>query len=233
MERNETVTDAELKAALEVVFRANAAVYASRGFQRRVGFGEKAALIVVDLANAWTRPGHAFSCAGMDVIIPANQALLDAFRRKGWPVVFTTTAYTNIEGPHSDMGRWGSKIPLETLEAGSDAVKIDDRLAPLPGELVLTKKMASAFHGTPLSAHLTAAGVDTIVVTGVTACACVRHTIEDGLAAGFRPIAVREAIGDRIAGATEWNLFDIDAKFGDVMSLDETLSIMRRNETAG
>ena len=231
MDGNEVVTDEELKAALEVVFRANAAVYASRGFQRRIGFGEKAALVVVDLANAWTRPGHAFSCAGMETIIPANQALLEAFRARGWPVVFTTTAYDIAAGPHSDMGRWVQKIPLEALEAGSEAVAIDDRLAPRPGELVLTKKMASAFHGTPLAAWLTAAKVDTIVVTGVTACACVRHTIEDGLANGFRPIAVREAIGDRIAGATEWNLFDIDAKFGDVMSLDETLAQMRRNES--
>ena len=197
MDGNEVVTDEELKAALEVVFRANAAVYASRGFQRRIGFGEKAALVVVDLANAWTRPGHAFSCAGMETIIPANQALLEAFRARGWPVVFTTTAYDIPAGPNSDMGRWVGKIPLEALEAGSVAVAIDDRLAPRPGELVLTKKMASAFHGTPLAAYLTAARVDTIVVTGVTACACVRHTIEDGLANGFRPIAVREAPGRR------------------------------------
>ncbi|MEM6761581.1 MAG: isochorismatase family protein [Pseudomonadota bacterium] len=222
----ERVTDEELKRALDVVFRANAEIYAARGFQRRVGFGTKAALIVVDLANAWTRPGHAFSCAGMDTIIPANQALLAAFRERGWPVVFTTTAYDVTDAKPNDMGRWVSKIPLETLPAGSDAVAIDSRLEPDRGELVLVKKMASAFHGTPLSAYLSAAGVDTIVVTGVTACACVRHTIEDGLANGFRPIAVREAIGDRVAGATEWNLFDIDAKFGDVLSLEETLTAM-------
>ncbi|MEM8854773.1 MAG: isochorismatase family protein [Pseudomonadota bacterium] len=225
----ERVTDEELKAALDVVFRANAAVYAERGFQRRIGFGEKAALIVIDLANAWTRPDHAFSCAGMDTIIPANQRLLEAFRARGLPVVFTTTAYDVTEGPHSDMGRWVQKIPLETLPAGSEAAAIDDRLAPRPGELVIVKKMASAFHGTPLAAFLTAQKVDTIVVTGVTACACVRHTIEDGLANGFRPIAVREAIGDRIAGAVEWNLFDIDAKFGDVMDLEAVLDHFRKN----
>ena len=79
----ETVSDEELKAALDVVFRANSQLYASRGFQRRVGFGTRPALIVIDMANAWTRPGHAFSCANMDEIIPANQALVEAFRARG------------------------------------------------------------------------------------------------------------------------------------------------------
>jgi N-carbamoylsarcosine amidase len=68
---------------------------------------------------------------------------------------------------------------------------------------------------------LHAAGIDTILVTGVTATACVRQTICDGLADGFRPIAVKECIGDRIPGAVDWNLFDIDAKFGDVESVDQ------------
>ena len=227
-----SVTPEELKAALEVVFRANSEVYKARGFQRRVGWGKKPALLVIDLANAWTRPGHAFSCEGMDTIIPANQALLSAFRARGLPIVYTTTAYDVTEGPNSDKGLWGDKIPLETLSVGSEAAAIDDRIAPRPGEIVIVKKKASAFHGTHLASYLASNGVDTIVVTGVTACACVRHTIEDGIADGFRPIAVREGIGDRIAGAVEWNLFDIDAKFGDVMSLEEVLDHMRRNMPA-
>ena len=224
------VSDAELKAALEVVFRANSAIYKERGFQRRVGFGKRPALIVIDLAKAWTLPGHAFSCADMDTIIAANQALLQAFRARGLPVVFTTTAYDITDGPNSDMGLWGQKIPLETLAIGSPWVAIDDRIAPEPGELVIVKKKASAFHGTHLAIYLTANRVDTVIVTGVTACACVRHTIEDAIADGFRPIAVREGIGDRIAGAVEWNLFDIDAKFGDVEPLDRVLAYMQSNE---
>lgn len=224
------VSDEELQAALDVVFRANSDIYQSRGFQRRVGFGKKPALIIIDLAKAWTLPGHAFSCAGMDEIIPANQALLSAFRARGLPVVFTTTAYDVTEGPNSDMGLWVEKIPLETLAAGSEAIEIDERIAPQPGEQVIVKKRASAFHGTHLSSFLNAARVDTVIVTGVTACACVRHTIEDALADGFRPIAVREGIGDRIAGAVEWNLFDIDAKFGDVEPLDRVLDYLKSNE---
>ena len=224
------VSEAELKAALEVVFRANSAIYRARGFQRRVGFGRKPALIVIDLANAWTRPGHAFSCDGMETIIPANQRLLDAFRARGLPIVFTTTAYDVTAGENSDMGLWADKIPLETLAAGSEDAAIDERIAPRPGEIVIVKKKASAFHGTHLASYLTANRVDTIVVTGVTACACVRHTVEDGIAGGFRPIAVREAIGDRIAGAVEWNLFDIDAKFGDVVGVDDVLAHLTCND---
>ena len=84
--------------------------------------------------------------------------------------------------------------------------------------------------GTPLAGFLRAAGVDTVVVTGATACACVRSSIEDALAEGFRPIAVRECIGDRIPGAVEWSLFDVDAKFGDVEPLETVMEYLRRND---
>ena len=226
----ETVSDEELKAALEVVFRANAQIYAARGFQRRVGFGKHPALIVIDMANAWTRPGHAFSCAGMDEIIPANQALIDAFRARGLPIVFTTTAFHAPKGPNSDTGVWGSKIPLDVLDLDDEASEIDERVAPRKGEVVIVKKNASAFNGTHLANFLTSCRVDTVIVTGVTASACVRHSVEDAISAGFRPIVVREAVGDRIAGAVEWNLFDIDAKFGDVEPLGRVLEYLRSNE---
>ena len=224
------VTDDELKAALEVVFRANSQLYAARGFQRRVGFGKRPALLVIDLANAWTRPGHAFSCSNMETIIPANQKLLEVFRARGMPVVYTTTAYQSTEGPHADTGMWGAKIPAADLSVDSEWVGIDDRIAPGPGEQVIVKKNASAFNGTNLANYLTACRVDTLIITGVTASACVRHSVEDGISAGFRPIVVREGVGDRIAGAVEWNLFDIDAKFGDVESLERVLEYLRSND---
>lgn len=111
---------------------------------------------------------------------------------------------------------------------------IDSRIAPVKGEYTLLKKRASAFHGTELAGILRANNVDTILVTGVTACACVRQTICDGLADGFRTIAVKEAIGDRVPGAVAWNLFDINAKFGDVETVDRCLdylsTVNRRND---
>jgi nicotinamidase-related amidase len=220
----------ELKAALDKVFAADSALYKNRGFQRRIGYGKRPALINIDLANAWTRPGNAFSCEGMETIIPATQALLRAFRARKLPIVYTTTAYDVTEGPNSDMGLWQYKIPVEVLKTGSYEAAIDDRIAPEPGEHVIVKKRASAFHGTYLGGMLRAAGVDTVIVTGVTACACVRNTVEDAIADGFRPIVVREAVGDRIIGAVEWNLFDIDAKFGDVEPLEKVLGYLQSND---
>jgi N-carbamoylsarcosine amidase len=216
----------EIKAALERVFAADSELYRGRGFMRRVGFGERPALVNIDLANAWTRPGNPFTCDGMDVIIPGVQRLLAAARAKGVPVVFTTTAYAVTEGPNTDLGIWHRKIPVEVLKLGTDAVAVDERIAPEPGEHVIVKKRASAFHGTYLSGFLKAAGVDTVILTGVTMAGCVRHTTEDAIAEGFRPIVVRECVGDRVAGAVEWNLFDIDAKFGDVEPLERVLEYL-------
>ncbi len=220
----------EVTEALNKIFAADSEIYQERGFQRRIGYGPRPALINVDLANAWKRPGGVFACEGMEVIIPAVQRLLGAARAKAIPVVYTSTAYAVTEGPNSDMGLWHLKVPVEHLKMGTEDVTIDSRIAPEPGEHVIIKKRASAFHGTYLAGFLRAAGVDTVIVTGVTMAACVRNTVEDAIAEGFRPIAVRECIGDRIQGAVEWNLFDIDAKFGDVEPLANVLDYLRTNQ---
>jgi N-carbamoylsarcosine amidase len=216
--------------ALEAAFEEATRRYRARGFQRRVGFGNKPALINVDLANAWTRPGNPFTCEHMDdQVIPAVQKLLAGFRKHGFPVVHVTTCYqvTDRNNPNTDMGLWHNKIPVEVVaESNPKLWAIDSRIAPIAGEQLLIKKRASAFHGTYLAGYLRAAGVDTILVTGVTASACVRETVCDGLADGFRPIAVKEAIGDRIPGAVLWNLFDIDAKFGDVETVDRCVQYL-------
>jgi nicotinamidase-related amidase len=222
--------DSETKALLEKLFSADSELYQNRGFQRRIGWGRKPALVNIDLANAWTREGYPFTCEGMETIIPAVQQVLAAFRAKGLPIIYTTTAYDIIDGDHTDMGLWGKKIPAEALVAGTPAVEIDERLERRDDEMVIVKKQASAFRGTNLTSFLNAAGVDTVVVTGTTASACVRATVEDAIADGFRPIVVRECVGDRITGAVEWNLFDIDAKFGDVEPLADVLAHLRRNE---
>jgi nicotinamidase-related amidase len=220
----------DIQTALNTVFASDTELYQNRGFQRRIGWGKKPALINIDLANAWTREGNAFTCVGMDTILPATQEVLVAFRARGLPIVFTTTAYDIVEGEHTDMGLWGKKIPAEVLRVGTEAVEIDSRLERRDDELLIVKKQASAFRGTNLNSYLNACGVDTIVVTGTTASACVRATVEDGIADGFRPIVVRECIGDRIAGAVQWNLYDIDAKFGDVEPLQAVLDHLRLND---
>lgn len=221
------IDNRELDRMLQQAFAASTKIYQERGFQRRVGFGRRPALVSVDLANAWTRPGNPFTCdqrAMDEEIIPGMQRLLAACRANGHPVVHITTAYeiTDPNAEFTDMGLWHRKIPVEVVSVrDTELWAIDSRIAPVKGEHTLMKKRASAFHGTPLAGMLRAAGVDTILVTGVTATACVRTTLCDGLADGFRTIAVRECIGDRVPGAVAWNLYDIDAKFADVHSVDE------------
>ncbi|CAI8055285.1 N-carbamoylsarcosine amidase, partial [Geodia barretti] len=121
---------------------------------------------------------------------------------------------------HEDPGRDAAR-----RLAGSG---IDERIAPMParGEQVIVKKRASAFHGTYLAGYLRAQRVDTVIITGVTMAGCVRHSAEDAIAEGFRPIVVREGVGDRVPGVVEWNLFDIDAKFGDVEPVERVLAYL-------
>ena len=219
-----------LEQILQQAFDESTRIYRERGFQRRIGFGRKPALVSVDLANAWTRPGNPFTCDKIDdQIIPGMQRLLEACRANGHVVVHVTTAYQNTDrdDPKSDMGLWHNKIPVEAVDIANEHLwAIDSRIAPVKGEYVLLKKRASAFSGTPLAGYLRSAGVDTILVTGVTATACVRTTICDGLAEGFRTISVRECIGDRVPGAVAWNLFDIDAKFADVESVETCVTYL-------
>lgn len=222
----------EAEAAMRAVVDYNAELHKDKGsfLRPRMGFGAKPAVLVIDLANAWTRPGTPYYCDEMDVIIPATRQLLDAARAKGLPIVFTTMAYIDPEGPNSDAGLLQHKFASKYFELGSEAVQIDERLGMRSNEQMMVKKRASAFHGTYLSGYLRSAGVDTILVTGVTASCCVRNSCEDAIGEGFRAIAVRETIGDRVPGVTYANLFDIDAKFGDVESIATVLEYLEEIE---
>jgi nicotinamidase-related amidase len=154
---------------------------------------------------------------------------MKAFRANKFPIVHVTTCYQNTDrnDPNTDMGQWHNKIPVDVVNQSDENLwAIDSRIAPIDGEFVLLKKRASSFSGTSLAGYLRSAGVDTILVTGVTASACVRTTLCDGLAEGFRTIAVKECIGDRVPGAVAWNLFDIDAKFADVETVDTCLDYL-------
>ncbi len=200
--------------------------YRSIGFKSRVGFGKRPALLIIDMARAWTVPGGPFYCSEVDSAITAVAALLVQARARRTPVFYTTTAY---QPGFIDAGVWLKKIPsLIQLVVGSDHCLIDERLAPVEGEPVLVKRAASAFHGTSLAANLTALRVDTVIITGVSTSGCVRHSAEDCVANGFRPIVTREAVADRVPGATAWNLFDIDAKVGDVESLESVLRALAK-----
>lgn len=220
--------EARLQAVLQEAFEAGTGIYNKRGFKRRVGYGNRPAIVHIDLANAWTRPGHPFTCTGMEEIIPNVQRINEAARAKHVPIFYTTNVYRNRDASDgtNDMGLWYSKIPTETLPADSYWAQIDDRIAPQGNEVVIEKNRASAFPGTNLELYLTSNRIDTVIVTGATAAGCVRHTVEDALAKGYRPIIPRETIGDRVPGVVWWNLYDMDNKFGDVESTDDVVKYL-------
>jgi nicotinamidase-related amidase len=191
------------------------------GFHGRTGFGRRPALIVVDLNLGFTDPASPLVC-DLESVVAANQRLLHAFRGAGAPVVFTTVAFD--AAAKQAASAFIEKVPaLLTLEAGSRWVDIDPRIAPRLGEPVLVKNFASAFFGTPLSSILTGHASDTVIVTGASTSGCVRATAVDALQHNFRVVVPREAVGDRNPAAHEANLYDIDTKYGDVVSVDEVL----------
>jgi maleamate amidohydrolase len=194
------------------------------GFHGTVGLGRRPALIVVDVNRAFTDPASPLVC-DLDGVVAAIRRLLDVGRAAGIPVVFTTVSYD--EGDRQTAAAFIDKIPaLLTLEAGTRWVEIDPRIAPRDGEPVLNKLFASAFFGTALSSFLAANGCDSLIVTGASTSGCVRATVVDAIQHGYRPIVPREAVGDRNPDAHAANLYDIETKYGDVVSVDDLIAQM-------
>jgi nicotinamidase-related amidase len=195
-----------------------------QGFHGRSGFGRKPALVVIDMSVGFTDPESPLHCE-LEEVVEAIERLLEATRTARLPVVYTTVAYD--EAAKERAAVFIEKVPaLLTLEAGSRWVEIDPRLAPQPGEAVLTKLFASGFHGTPLASLLAAQQVDGLIVTGASTSGCVRATAVDALQHGYRVVVPREAVGDRNPDAHEANLYDIDAKYGDVLELRDVIAFL-------
>jgi maleamate amidohydrolase len=178
----------------------------------------------------FTDPESPLAC-DLEGQISEIQKLLEATRQAEMPVVFTTVAYR--ESDKLTAAAFIDKVPaLLTLKAGTRWAEIDPRIAPRETEPVLNKLFASGFFGTGLSSLLTAAGVDTLITTGASTSGCVRATAVDALQYGFRPVVPREAVGDRNEQAHEANLYDVDAKYGDVVTVGETLEYLEATRSA-
>jgi maleamate amidohydrolase len=194
------------------------------GFGGRGGFGHRPALVVIDMTLGFTDPDSPLAC-DLEGPISEIQRLLEAARRAEIPIVFTTVAYR--ESDKLTAAAFIDKVPaLLTLQAGTRWAEIDPRIAPKETEPILNKLFASGFFGTPLGALLTAAGVDTLIITGASTSGCVRATAVDALQYGFRPVVPREAVGDRNPDAHEANLYDVDAKYGDVVPVRDALDYL-------
>jgi len=194
--------------------------FAERGFGLKIGFGERPALIAIDLIVGFTDPEQPLG-ADLDAEVEETRGLLAAARAADLPVFYTVVRYD--EGDLADAGVWRRKqAGLDSLAAGGRQVEIDPRLERRPGEQIVVKKYASAFFGTDLASRLRNAGVDTLVLAGCTTSGCVRATAVDAVQLGFRPMVAREAVGDRSPAAHQQALFDLEQKYADVVDAAET-----------
>jgi nicotinamidase-related amidase len=194
------------------------------GFGGGAGFGSRPAVLVVDLLKGFTDTESPLG-ANLDVVVESTRALLDCARDAAVPVIFTTVVYDDANERAAAV--FMRKVPaLSVLRPGSRWIEVDARLGRRDGEPVLAKAFASAFFGTPLASML--AGHDTLIVCGASTSGCVRATVVDAVQHGLAPIVPRECVGDRWPAAHEANLFDMQAKYADVVSLSDAAGAVQQ-----
>jgi maleamate amidohydrolase len=193
----------------------------ARGYGGTLQPGARPALLVIDFVKAYTEPeSPLYAGPTTEAARCACEELLGLARRAGIPVLHTNLAY---QDGGADGGVFFRKVPaLKVFERGARSPLADfaPGLNPQVGEVVLTKQYASAFFGTTLAATLTALGVDTLLIAGMSTSGCVRATAVDTVQHGFIPLVVRDAVGDRATGPHEANLFDLQTKYAEVVTLD-------------
>lgn len=202
----------------------NIADYKSAGFGNSIGYGKSPAVVIIDLVRAYFDEVSPLASPEYEGVDKACLSLVEAGRNAGVPVIFTNVKY---QAKGLDGGYFYRKVPsLSLLDEGSVYGEFTNTVRPQEGELVVTKQYASAFFGTSLSSTLSSLGVDTLLIGGVSTSGCVRATATDALQNGFRPMVVKEAVGDRNPNINESNLFDLNAKYADVVELAAALDYL-------
>ncbi|WAH35646.1 isochorismatase family protein [Alicyclobacillus dauci] len=200
--------------------------FKERGFGRTIGFGVRPAVLVIDIIGAFTNPDLPLG-TNLDEVITQTRSILDVARVADVPIFFSTLSYE--EKDIRDAGIWAIKqAGLVTLRAGTPEIEVDARLERRSTEPIIVKKYASVFFGTDFITRLHTLQIDTLILTGCTTSGCVRATAVDGLQYGLRVMVVKEAVGDRARPAHEQSLFDLDAKYADVVSVQETKSYLEK-----
>jgi len=206
-------------------FAAAKELYQRRGLGERLGWGKAPAVLVVDFSNGFTDPSYP---TGADVssAIAETRRLLEVARQCRLPVLFTAIAY---DDPDRDGGHWVRKIPaLRALRTGTPAAEVDLRLGRRLSEPLIVKRFASAFFGTDLCSRLQFLRVDTLVVCGASTSGCIRATVIDAIQYGFYCIVPETAVADRAEAPHHANLFDIDAKYADVLPTEQVIAELRK-----
>jgi maleamate amidohydrolase len=198
--------------------------YLQRGWGTRVGFGQRPALIVIDLARYWTEPEHQIG-TNLDSVVQATCRVLEAARLAKIPIFFTSLAYDPADPPSPQ----NTKLQMNLKPGDEPLLELDIRLGRLPTEKLIRKRYASCFKGTNLHEMLTSLGVDTLIVTGASTSHCVYATCRDATDS-FRVIVPKEAVGERCELMHEVNLLDIDIDLGDVAPVDDVIKLLLRDQ---
>ena len=198
-------------------------VYARARIGGRIGLRDRPAILVVDFSCGFTDPSCPLG-SELAAEIKATRRLLDTARARNIPAIFTTIGY---DAGLIDAGIWPQKMPtLGELRIGTRWVEIDERLDRRPDEPIVVKKGASAFFGTNLTTILAARAIDSVILCGATTSGCIRATAIDLLQHGYPTVVPRECVGDRAQAPHESNLFDIQAKYAEVLPLAEVLALV-------
>ena len=194
-----------------------------RAFSHKVGFGENPALVLVDFAQAYFDP-QCELYAGVESALASALRIREAARAAHVPVILTEVVYQ--EGGVNG-GRFYEKAkPLHNFIKGRTTAAFADGLTPYPDEIIVSKQYPSAFFGSSLASTLTAGRIDSVILTGLSTSGCVRASCVDSMSHGFRTIVVADACGDRHPTPHEANLFDMNAKYADVVSEGEVLDYL-------
>ena len=198
-----------------------------RAYDNYVGFGKSPALLLIDFCEAYFDPDCELY-ADVDAALASALRVRETARATGVPV-FLTNVVSQCGG--ADGGRFFEKaLPLRHFVAGSAMGAFARGLTPEPDEFVISKQYPSAFFGTSLASTLTAMGIDSVILTGLTTSGCVRASCVDAMSHGFRTAVIADACGDRHASPHEANLFDMNAKYADVVSEGQVMAYLRSRQ---
>lgn len=221
-----------------IIPQAEVDAYEAAGFGRASGVGSKPALLIIDVQyrTVGTEPKPFWesikefptSCGevGWDAVAQIEK-LVAQFREKGWPIIYPYVAPKE----NFDTGRLAAKVPA-LMGVAAKGYEFVPPVAPQPGDILLPKRHPSAFFGTPLVSYLVERGIDTLVVTGCTTSGCVRGSVVDGFAYNYRVVVPHDAVYDRSLTSHRVNLFDMNAKYADVMSTDDAIAALSKVDAA-
>ncbi|KIN64082.1 Hydrolase, isochorismatase family protein [Sulfitobacter noctilucicola] len=204
--------------------------YEKAGYHARQSWGHRPALVLIDFAKAYFDPdAPLFGGQGCQTALENSAVLADAARAAGVPVVFTEVKY---QPGGSDGGAFYAKVPaLSCFDAGTETQELAPPLEMKEGDILITKQYPSGFFGTSLASTLHFMKVDTVLLCGVTTSGCVRATCIDSISHGFVTLVVEDGVGDRAEEPHRANLFDMSAKYADLLNTQDAIAYFKNLKT--